>query len=207
MTSASTKVGEIFSAAGAAFTKLGELTMQLHPVADCSPAGAKWTEPELELLRAAVRRFGEDLNRLSALIRDRTLAQIKATAKRKAYEDSGVPLPPPPAPAPPPPPHDSPQEGTPEERGRGSGWDPPPELSPPGDPPGPPPSKKQKLTDPSQGEAEACGDLVDIEGLGETPPQKRLSFEQGQHLGGGGPQKPAGGLWETPKKRIGEGGR
>ncbi|XP_034424987.1 chromatin complexes subunit BAP18-like isoform X2 [Hippoglossus hippoglossus] len=40
MTSASTKVGEIFSAAGAAFTKLGELTMQLHPVADSSPAGA-----------------------------------------------------------------------------------------------------------------------------------------------------------------------
>ncbi|CAN9509767.1 unnamed protein product [Ophioblennius macclurei] len=39
MTSASTKVGEIFSAAGAAFTKLGELTMQLHPVADSSPVG------------------------------------------------------------------------------------------------------------------------------------------------------------------------
>lgn len=41
MTSASTKVGEIFSAAGAAFTKLGELTMQLHPVADASPAGSQ----------------------------------------------------------------------------------------------------------------------------------------------------------------------
>ncbi|TDG99943.1 hypothetical protein EPR50_G00199650 [Perca flavescens] len=41
MTSASTKVGEIFSAAGAAFTKLGELTMQLHPVADPSPAGGQ----------------------------------------------------------------------------------------------------------------------------------------------------------------------
>ncbi|KAL2079672.1 hypothetical protein ACEWY4_025416 [Coilia grayii] len=41
MTSASTKVGEIFSAAGAAFTKLGELTMQLHQVAETSPAGAQ----------------------------------------------------------------------------------------------------------------------------------------------------------------------
>lgn len=41
MTSASTKVGEIFSAAGAAFTKLGELTMQLHPVAESSPAGGQ----------------------------------------------------------------------------------------------------------------------------------------------------------------------
>ncbi|KAM9313809.1 BPTF-associated chromatin complex component 1 [Pholidichthys leucotaenia] len=41
MTSASTKVGEIFSAAGAAFSKLGELTMQLHPVADSSPASSQ----------------------------------------------------------------------------------------------------------------------------------------------------------------------
>lgn len=41
MTSASTKVGEIFSAAGAAFTKLGELTMQLHPVADSIPPGGQ----------------------------------------------------------------------------------------------------------------------------------------------------------------------
>ncbi|KAM8880836.1 BPTF-associated chromatin complex component 1 [Synchiropus picturatus] len=41
MTSASTKVGEIFSAAGAAFTKLGELTMQLHPVADSIPSGGQ----------------------------------------------------------------------------------------------------------------------------------------------------------------------
>ncbi|XP_054609124.1 chromatin complexes subunit BAP18 [Dunckerocampus dactyliophorus] len=37
MTSASTKVGEIFSAAGAAFTRLGELTMQLHPMAETNP--------------------------------------------------------------------------------------------------------------------------------------------------------------------------
>lgn len=41
MTSASTKVGEIFSAAGAAFTKLGELTMQLHPVSESSPASGQ----------------------------------------------------------------------------------------------------------------------------------------------------------------------
>lgn len=32
------QVGEIFTAAGAAFNKLGELTLQLHPTAD-SPAG------------------------------------------------------------------------------------------------------------------------------------------------------------------------
>ncbi|XP_058807589.1 chromatin complexes subunit BAP18 isoform X3 [Phymastichus coffea] len=34
------KVGEIFTAAGAAFNKLGELTMQLHPTSD-SPTGSQ----------------------------------------------------------------------------------------------------------------------------------------------------------------------
>ncbi|XP_069580797.1 chromatin complexes subunit BAP18 isoform X1 [Brachyistius frenatus] len=62
MTSASTKVGEIFSAAGAAFTKLGELTMQLHPVADCSPAGP--LPPS---------------------------SQTKSSVKRKLYEDGAPP--------------------------------------------------------------------------------------------------------------------
>ncbi|PSN31535.1 Chromatin complexes subunit BAP18 [Blattella germanica] len=40
MMNSASKVGEIFTAAGAAFNKLGELTMQLHPTAD-SPAGSQ----------------------------------------------------------------------------------------------------------------------------------------------------------------------
>ncbi|XP_075211949.1 BPTF-associated chromatin complex component 1 isoform X2 [Lycorma delicatula] len=89
MNSAS-KVGEIFTAAGAAFNKLGELTLQLHPTAD-SPAG-KWTDEEIEMLRQAVKKFGEDLNQISEHIKGRTVSQIRTTLKKKAYEDAGIPV-------------------------------------------------------------------------------------------------------------------
>ncbi|KAL9708221.1 hypothetical protein quinque_011739 [Culex quinquefasciatus] len=77
-----TKVGEIFTAAGAAFNRLGELTMQLHPSSD-SPTGSKWTDEEIEMLRSAVTRFSEDLNKVSQRIKGRTVSQIRQTLKRK----------------------------------------------------------------------------------------------------------------------------
>ncbi|XP_076622451.1 BPTF-associated chromatin complex component 1 isoform X2 [Colletes latitarsis] len=89
MNSAS-KVGEIFTAAGAAFNKLGELTMQLHPTTD-SPAG-KWTDEEIEMLRHSVKTFSEDLTKISEHIKGRTVSQIRTTLKKKAFEEAGVPI-------------------------------------------------------------------------------------------------------------------
>ncbi|XP_077556558.1 BPTF-associated chromatin complex component 1 isoform X2 [Haemaphysalis longicornis] len=86
------KVGEIFTAAGAAFTKLGELAVQLYSASEPSPSGGKWTDDEVEMLRSAVKRFGDDLNKLSDHIKNRTISQIKNSMKRKAYEEAGLPL-------------------------------------------------------------------------------------------------------------------
>ncbi|KAK7466793.1 hypothetical protein BaRGS_00037109, partial [Batillaria attramentaria] len=84
------EVGEIFTAAGAAFSKLGELTMQLHPSSDQNTSGGKWTDQEIEMLRGSVKKFGEDLNKISEVIKSRTVSQIRNQLKRKAYEDAGL---------------------------------------------------------------------------------------------------------------------
>uniref|UniRef100_H3CQG3 BPTF-associated chromatin complex component 1 n=1 Tax=Tetraodon nigroviridis TaxID=99883 RepID=H3CQG3_TETNG len=170
MTSASAKVGEIFSAAGAAFTKLGELTMQLHPVSDSSPAGAKWTETEIEMLRLAVRRFGDDLNNISTVIKERTVAQIKSTVKRKLYEDSRVPIS-----------SESPKKTVKKtaiavpasQVAVSTGMQNSPSLSMP--------IKKQKTADvtlSALNDSDVNSDLVDIEGLGDGSSNKKLNFDQ-----------------------------
>uniref|UniRef100_A0A0K8TSH9 Putative chromatin complex subunit bap18-like isoform 4 n=1 Tax=Tabanus bromius TaxID=304241 RepID=A0A0K8TSH9_TABBR len=86
-----TKVGEIFTAAGLAFNKLGELTMNLHPTGD-SPAGSKWTDEEIEMLHSSILRFSEDLFKISSRIKTRTTSQIKQTLKKKAFEEAGIPV-------------------------------------------------------------------------------------------------------------------
>ncbi|KAE8620208.1 hypothetical protein XENTR_v10010150 [Xenopus tropicalis] len=177
MTSASTKVGEIFSAAGAAFTKLGELTMQLHPVTDSSPAGARWTDTEIQMLHAAVKRFGEDLNQISSVIKERTVAQIKFAVKRKIYDDNGVPLT-----------SDSPRKSIKKASPVSSSVPANMSVSAPqvvGGTSLPDGSqgamKKRKSSDvtlSALNDSDANSDLVDIEGLGDRSTVKKLNFDQ-----------------------------
>ena len=93
MTSAN-KVAEIFSAAGDAFTKLGSLAMQLQPLSteisshghsDTGSAG-KWGDEEIELLKQAVVRFGEDLEKISRQIKTKSVSQIKSALKQKTIQ-------------------------------------------------------------------------------------------------------------------------
>nr|CAG4645977.1 EOG090X0LYT [Lynceus sp. MCZ IZ 141354] len=87
------KVGEIFSAAGVAFSTLGKLTMQLHAVNERAGAGGKWSEEEIEMLQSAIRRFGEDLDKISEHIKEKTVTQIHTSLKKKVYDAAGLPSP------------------------------------------------------------------------------------------------------------------
>ncbi|CAH1986229.1 unnamed protein product [Acanthoscelides obtectus] len=88
--SSASKVGEIFTAAGQAFNRLGDLTMQLHPNTE-SPTG-KWTDEEIEMLRQVVKQFSDGLNQISDHIKRRTVSQIRTALKKKAFEDAGLPI-------------------------------------------------------------------------------------------------------------------
>ncbi|XP_055358054.1 chromatin complexes subunit BAP18 isoform X3 [Betta splendens] len=162
--------------------------MQLHPVSDSSPAGAKWTETEIEMLRMAVRRFGDDLNNISTVIKERTVfvfmcrAQIKSTVKRKLYEDSRVPIS---SESPKKPVKKSTVSMTPatviptmasvptSQVVMATGMQSSPSMAPP--------IKKQKTADvtlSALNDSDVNSDLVDIEGLGDGSSNKKLNFDQ-----------------------------
>ncbi|XP_047463609.1 chromatin complexes subunit BAP18 isoform X2 [Mugil cephalus] len=156
MTSASAKVGEIFSAAGAAFTKLGELTMQLHPVSDSSPAGA-------QIKTTVKRKLYEDSRvPISSESPKKTVKKAAAVAMTQA------PAPPPtaaPAPA---------MIAVPSSQVVvATGMQNSPSLAPP--------IKKQKAADvtlSALNDSDVNSDLVDIEGLGDGSSNKKLNFDQ-----------------------------
>ncbi|XP_070173852.1 chromatin complexes subunit BAP18-like isoform X2 [Littorina saxatilis] len=148
MNSAS-KVGEIFTAAGQAFSKLGELTMQLHPTAEQNTSGGKWTDQEIEMLRSSVKKFGEDLNKISEVIKSRTVSQIRNQLKRKAYEDAGLQ-----------PPTATPTKGQVKVSTSSESH-----------------SKKQKTSEVTLSALNAPEGDVDIEGLGDSSTSKKLDFD------------------------------
>jgi len=100
------RVGEIFHAAGTAFTTLGDLTTDLK--GSSKPAGpggggggSKWTEAEIDALHKAVHNFANELKAISDTIKNRTVSQIQGALQRKAYADAGIkaiPQQPPPKP-------------------------------------------------------------------------------------------------------------
>eukprot|EP00795_Rhopilema_esculentum_P006195 gene6195-11599_t len=88
MTSAS-KVAEIFEAAGLAFTRLGTMAMELQSLpgeGGSSNEEGKWGEEEIEMLRQAILRFGNDLQKISTQVKTKSVTQIRAALKQKAMQ-------------------------------------------------------------------------------------------------------------------------
>ncbi|CAO1331833.1 unnamed protein product [Diamesa serratosioi] len=84
-----TKVSEIFTSAGKAFNTLGELILQVQTNSESSISN-KWTETEVEMLKTSVKSFSEDLNKISAHIKEKQSSQIRTTIRKKAFEEAGI---------------------------------------------------------------------------------------------------------------------
>ncbi|KAM3176770.1 hypothetical protein ACTXT7_005838 [Hymenolepis weldensis] len=84
------KVANIFELASAAFKKMADLTIDLKIFQTQSEQGpstsSRWTIIEIEALKEAVARFGNDLNKIASMIETKTITQIKHKLKSQALE-------------------------------------------------------------------------------------------------------------------------
>ncbi|VDK21296.1 unnamed protein product [Taenia asiatica] len=87
------KVANIFELASVAFKKLAELTLDLkifQAQAEQGPStSSRWTIIEMEQLKEAIARFGNDLTKIAGAIETKTLTQIKHKLKSQALEGPG----------------------------------------------------------------------------------------------------------------------
>ncbi|KAF6769339.1 hypothetical protein AHF37_07588 [Paragonimus kellicotti] len=94
MASAS-RVAEIFQQASVAFGRLAQLTLDLKLAqAQQNEQGqktnTKWSDQEVDQLKEAVTRFGNDLGKIAEIIETKTVDQIKLKMKSKVFQDAGV---------------------------------------------------------------------------------------------------------------------
>lgn len=78
------KVAEIFSTAGEAFTKLGNLAMALQSNSERTTDINKWADEEIDMLKTAIARFGSDVEKISELVKSKSTNQIKTALRQKA---------------------------------------------------------------------------------------------------------------------------
>lgn len=82
--SQASKVAEIFSTAGDAFTKLGNLAMTLQSDSEKGSVNGRWGEEEIDMLQNAVKQFGSDVEKISTKVKNKAATQAKAALKQKA---------------------------------------------------------------------------------------------------------------------------
>lgn len=87
----SSKVSEIFEQASVAFGRLAQLTLDLKQFQAQKNESevkttSKWSVKEIDLLKSAINRFGNDLNTIANMIQTKTINQIKHKMRSRAFQ-------------------------------------------------------------------------------------------------------------------------
>lgn len=88
------RVSEIFQQASAAFGRLAHLTLELklsqaQQNTSDQKSNTKWTTEEINELKTAIVRFGNDLEKIAQSIETKTLDQIKQKVHSKTFQEAG----------------------------------------------------------------------------------------------------------------------